>query len=433
MDIGTVVGLMAAACTTLSYVPQLKKCWETGSAGDLSLRMFLILATGVALWIGYGILRGDWVIIVANAVSLLLLSGILWFKLRPRISGQAEEQQQPAASHTVGRSEDRYHAVVESTRDYAIFTTDCAGRILDWYPGAAAVFGWSSEEIVGQPGEVLFLPEDRAAGAPRRELETAAAKGVAPDIRWHLHKDGRRVFINGKVVPVVGMHGQEGFLKIGQDVTAQRRTERALRQSERHLQVVVRELQHRTRNLLAVVQALFEATAREAESLEAFQRTFGQRLGALSRAQGLLAPLKDDEKLPFEDLLRGELEAHGAAASPYVTLQGPADVQLKSRQVQILALALHELATNAVKHGALASPAGRLAVRWRLDRANDREDLHVDWRESGVEMAATTVRSGYGRELIERALPYQLDASTHYELAGDGVHCTITVPLGDSE
>lgn len=166
MDIGTVVGLVAAACTTLSYVPQLKKCWETGSAGDLSLRMFLILATGVALWIGYGILRGDWVIIVANAVSLLLLSGILWFKLRPRISGQAEEQQPPAASHTVGRSEDRYHAVLESTRDYAIFTTDCAGRILDWYPGAAAVFGWSSEKIVGQPARCFSCRRTAPPGPP---------------------------------------------------------------------------------------------------------------------------------------------------------------------------------------------------------------------------------------------------------------------------
>jgi len=345
--------------------------------------MFLILATGVALWIGYGILRGDWVIIIANAVSLLLLSGILWFKLRQRTSGPAAEQPQPAASQTLHRSEDRYHAVVESTRDYAIFTTDRAGRVLDWYPGAAAVFGWSREEILGEPADVLFVPEDRAAEAPRREPETAAAKGVAPDIRWHRHKDGRRVFIEGKVVPIVGLHGQEGFLKIGQDVTARRRTERALRQSEQHLQVVVRELQHRTRNVLAVVRALFETTAREAESLEAFQQTFRQRLGALSRAQGLLAPLKDDEKLPFEDLLRGELEAHGAGQAPYVTLEGPAGVHLHSRQVQILSLALHELATNAVKYGALASPAGRLAVRRRLDRANDREDLHVDWRERG--------------------------------------------------
>ena len=79
----------------------------------------------------------------------------------------------------------------------------------------------------------------------------------------------------------------------------------------------------------------------------------------------------------------------------------------------------------------------RLRAGWRCDGAagsrDDREDLHVEWRESGVEIPATAVVSGYGRELIERALAYQLDARTHYELTGDGVHCTITVPLADGE
>ena len=82
MDLTTVVGLFAAFCTTVSYVPQLKKCWETGSAGDLSLKMFSILATGVALWVAYGVLKSDYVIILANTISLLFLSGILYFKLR---------------------------------------------------------------------------------------------------------------------------------------------------------------------------------------------------------------------------------------------------------------------------------------------------------------------------------------------------------------
>jgi two-component sensor histidine kinase len=106
-------------------------------------------------------------------------------------------------------------------------------------------------------------------------------------------------------------------------------------------------------------------------------------------------------------------------------------VQLKSRQVQILALALHELATNAVKHGALASPSGRLAVRWRLGGTGGQQELHLDWRESGIRMGKAA-GSGYGRELIERALPYQLDARTSYRLTGDGVHCSITVPLADA-
>ena len=82
MDFTTIIGLAAAICTTVSYYPQLKKCWDTGKAGDLSLKMFATLATGVALWVIYGVLKQDLVIIGANAVSLLLLSGILYFRLR---------------------------------------------------------------------------------------------------------------------------------------------------------------------------------------------------------------------------------------------------------------------------------------------------------------------------------------------------------------
>jgi len=87
MDFTTIVGLIAAFCTTISYYPQLKKCWETGSAGDLSLTMFLTLSAGVALWIVYGFLKSDIVIILANAISLALLCGILYFKLRERRAG----------------------------------------------------------------------------------------------------------------------------------------------------------------------------------------------------------------------------------------------------------------------------------------------------------------------------------------------------------
>jgi MtN3 and saliva related transmembrane protein len=86
MDFTTLVGLVAAFCTTVSYYPQLKKCWTTGSAGDLSLTMFLTLSGGVGLWVVYGFLKSDLVIITANAVSFALLMGILYFKLRERMA-----------------------------------------------------------------------------------------------------------------------------------------------------------------------------------------------------------------------------------------------------------------------------------------------------------------------------------------------------------
>jgi MtN3 and saliva related transmembrane protein len=82
IDLTTLIGLLAAFCTTVSYYPQLKQCWTTGSAGDLSLTMFVTLSTGVGLWVIYGLLKNDFVIIIANAVSLALLMGILYFKLR---------------------------------------------------------------------------------------------------------------------------------------------------------------------------------------------------------------------------------------------------------------------------------------------------------------------------------------------------------------
>lgn len=91
MDWTTTTGVLAALCTTVSYFPQLKKCWETGETGDLSVGMFLTLFAGLALWVAYGVLRNDYVVIIANSVSLCFLAGILFFKLRNMTRGSRKE------------------------------------------------------------------------------------------------------------------------------------------------------------------------------------------------------------------------------------------------------------------------------------------------------------------------------------------------------
>lgn len=91
----TVVGLLAAFCTTLSYIPQVRKCWQTRRCSDLSLKMFLILAAGIALWVTYGVLQGDRVIVLANAISLLLLGIILSFKLRELLARPPADAESP--------------------------------------------------------------------------------------------------------------------------------------------------------------------------------------------------------------------------------------------------------------------------------------------------------------------------------------------------
>jgi MtN3 and saliva related transmembrane protein len=83
----TIIGGLAAFCTTVSYIPQVKKAWETHETGDLSLKMLLLLSAGLSLWIGYGFLKSDWVIIAANSVSLAMLANLVWFKLHEK-SGQ---------------------------------------------------------------------------------------------------------------------------------------------------------------------------------------------------------------------------------------------------------------------------------------------------------------------------------------------------------
>ena len=132
------------------------------------------------------------------------------------------------------RSEERLRLILESAQGFAIFTTDTDGLINSWNPGAAHTFGWNEAEIVGQNIDVLFTPEDRAAGEAQKELETAQAEGIAPDVRWHLRRDGARVFINGVVHPL--RDGQlDGFVKIGRDETKERQAEEALRESQKQL------------------------------------------------------------------------------------------------------------------------------------------------------------------------------------------------------
>ncbi|MBV9841342.1 MAG: PAS domain-containing protein [Sphingomonadaceae bacterium] len=209
-----------------------------------------------------------------------------------------------------------------------------------------------------------------------------------------------------------------------------------LRDLQERQAVLVAELQHRTRNLIGVVRQMAMKTARASSDMDDFRDRFRERLDALARVQGLLSRLKEHDRVAFDELLRTELAAHGAEADQdgRVVIDGPSGVRLRSTTVQTLAMALHELATNAVKYGALGQPEAQLAITWRMADGDGSGEpwLHIDWRETGVAMpqADTSPQGGgQGRELIERALPYQLAARTTYVLESDGVHCTIAMPV----
>ncbi len=179
-----------------------------------------------------------------------------------------------------------------------------------------------------------------------------------------------------------------------------------------------------------------DKTVRSSADLPDFRHRFRDRLNALARVQGLLWRLNEHDRVTFDELVRTELAAMNGS-SERVTLNGPTGVRLRSSTVQTLAVALHELATNAIKYGALGQPAGRLDVSWSLEPSGSRGKpwLHIVWRESGVAMpqAGSAPRgTGQGRELIEQALPYQLSAETSYRFETDGVHRAISIPVSAS-
>lgn len=212
---------------------------------------------------------------------------------------------------------------------------------------------------------------------------------------------------------------------IARDVTEEKET------ADR-LQLLVSELQHRTRNLIAVVRALAERTLDEHPDTAVFRQIFGQRMEALSRAQGLLSRMPDASRVTFDELLNAELGALvGNDGAGRVFVHGPPSVRLPYASVQTLALGLHELTTNALKHGALACSEGELCVHWEVRRHEQARTLFVDWRErmANPPAPAGETRMGFGRELIEQALPYQLGAMTTYAFTDEGVHCTLLVPI----
>jgi len=187
------------------------------------------------------------------------------------------------------------------------------------------------------------------------------------------------------------------------------------------------ESQHRFRNVLSFVRSIVRRTMQSAESPEEFALHLEARIGALSRTQTTLNVV-GTAGVEIEDLVRTELRAN-AIRDEQVDIAGPS-VRLRARAAETMALTLHELAINSLKYGALSGRGGRTSIEWSTGSSRDASRMQFRWFESGVPIASTAPRHrGFGRELIENTLPYELDALTRFELTPGGVHCTVDLPL----
>jgi two-component sensor histidine kinase len=198
------------------------------------------------------------------------------------------------------------------------------------------------------------------------------------------------------------------------------------KEGEAHLRLLLRELTHRSKNLLAVIQAMARQTARHAGSIDGFLKQFSARLQALAASHDLLVR-EGWYGASLGELIRSQLAGYIERDAGQVAIEGPA-VALKPQAAQNLGLALHELAVNAEKFGALSVSSGRVSITWGQRESADGNALELDWREHLGPKVKVRHKKGFGSMVIEGNLARALDAEVTIDFDPDGLRCHIVIP-----
>ena len=248
------------------------------------------------------------------------------------------------------------------------------------------------------------------------EVECRIRNMEQPEYRW----------FRGRATPILGAQGRVAeWLGTFTDVND-------LRNLQGRQEVLLAELQHRVRNIMAVIRNIAARTAENSGDVEDYAARLKGRLEAFARTQVLLTR-QAGVGVDLQTMVRDEL-MNQATEVGQVDIRGP-DVRLSAKATEVLTLAVHELATNAIKYGALSKSAGLVRIRWDLHTDGGEQLLTFRWTESGTKIGDTTLRrKGFGTELIEQRVPYELNGSGKLEILPDGVQAVIAFPLrrGDS-
>jgi len=310
-----------------------------------------------------------------------------------------------------------------------VIATDPSGSVLLLNRIAEQMTGWSVAEARGRPIWEVFRVIDANT---RKPVDDPALKALRERAVTRLEsgallvtRDEREIPVEHSGAPILGFDGSlAGAVLIFRDVTERRRT--AQRQS-----MLVGELNHRVKNALAIVQSLVQASLRQATSrpAQAMAQTLAERLQALHRAHDLLLE-SQWSGASLKAMVERELDPYKREDGPKILIKGP-DVLLPPASTSILAMTLHELATNAVKYGALSQNNGQLAINWKTARGNR---LMLTWEERGSLHPVPTKRgSGFGMQLIDKGIRHNLGGETKVEFRPAGLYVEMNVPLEPSK
>jgi PAS domain S-box-containing protein len=312
--------------------------------------------------------------------------------------------------------------IIDNATDYAIFTLDAAGRITSWSRGAERVFGYARDEALGRDFRQLFLEADRAADAPTQEIARTIAEGRAEDTRWHLRKSGERFWANGVTMR---LPDGDGVVKVMRDETT-------TKLSEDHRVLLLNELNHRLKNTLVTVQSIVENTLRSAKVEPGVREALTDRLIALSEVHDVLVK-QNWAGADLGEIVASAVAPHEQPDAGRFVIEGPA-VRLSPQQAVATSLALHELATNALKYGALSVPGGTVSITWNLAyESNGVRKLTLLWKEIGGPAVIPPRRRGFGTRLIERTFGSDKTGSAKLTYGPEGVSCLIDLELSGAD
>ncbi len=286
-------------------------------------------------------------------------------------------------------------------------------------------FTWAHNPPAGlSPGRLEGKTDAEVLPAETAETIMAAKQkamdtGDAQQLETNLELLGRKRSFYLVIEPLLDEHDAVlGTTSVAVDISDRKA-------SEDQLRLVLRELTHRCKNMLAVIHAIARQTASRTRSVDDFLDRFSARLVAIGCSHDLL--IADDwHGASLRMLVEQQLGDHTDRIGEQIAIEGE-DVMLKPEAVQNLGLALHELATNAQKYGSLSGPEGRVSIRWQF--CEEASKLRLTWQERGGPPVTPPERSGFGRAMIETVVGRALEGDVRLSFPPKGVRCEIVIPL----
>jgi PAS domain S-box-containing protein len=319
------------------------------------------------------------------------------------------------------QQQERWNATYEHAA-IGIVEIDSEGRFLRINEAICSITGYSRDELLG------FRLFTRTHSKDRDIDEELYRRQVAGDIGFYsvekrfIRKDDRVIWLAFRSSTVRDFDGSFLYgVRVVQDITERK-------EAEERQKLLIDELNHRVKNTLATVQSLATQTARGTDSPEAFRKAFEGRLIALSQAHDQLTR-RHWKSADLRDIVIGATAPYLALSSEQIAIEGDG-ITVTPRVALTLALALHELTTNAAKYGALSVPSGIIDVRWQiLRRPSEPAVLRLEWRERGGPAVEAPVRLGFGSRFIEGSVATELQGTARLDFEVAGLRCTMEFPL----